>query len=197
MGKIEKVRVYVNGILDRIDHAENKHIAYIHTYGVLQCCALLAVKRGLDLELATAIGLLHDAYAYQTGITALHSHNGADMIKVAFKHRLAGIFTADEQTIIKSAIYHHSDKSHVHDAYDELLKDGDTLQHLSFDNTFGWIYGQRLLHIAKELSLPRLSITILQKRNRWQAPLYNPAWAILPQPSQAREYQGKSLMRTL
>jgi len=43
------------------------------------------------------------------------------------------------------------------------LKDSDILQHLSFDTIFGWIYGQRLLNIIKELSLPKPGITILPK----------------------------------
>ena len=69
----------------------------------------------------------------------------------------------DEQTIIKSAIYHHSDKHHVHVEYDELLKDADVIQHLPFDTVYEWIRGQRLLHTLKELELPVPAITILKE----------------------------------
>ena len=168
--RVESVREYVNNIFDRIENAENKRVAYIHSYGVSQCCALLAVKRGLDLEMAIVIGLLHDVYSYKTGITDLHSHNGAEMIRVAFKYSLTDLFTENEQTIIKSAIYHHSDKDHVHDKYDELLKDSDILQHLSFDAIFGWVYGQRFLNTIKELSLPMPSITVLPKEKSTATP---------------------------
>ena len=161
--RLECVREYVNGIFDGIEDAETKGAAYVHSYGVSQCCALLALKRGMNVELATAIGLLHDVYSYKTGSTALHSHNGAEMVRVAFKHGLRDLFAEDEQTIIKSAIYHHSDKDHVHDEYDELLKDSDILQHLSFDATYGSIYVQRLLHTVKELALPAPNITLLTK----------------------------------
>ena len=161
--RLECVREYVNGIFDGIEDAETKGAAYVHSYGVSQCCALLALKRGLNVELATAIGLLHDVYSYKTGCTALHSHNGAEMVRVAFKHGLRDLFAEDEQTIIKSAIYHHSDKDHVHDEYDELLKDSDILQHLSFDATYGSIYVPRLLHTVKELALPAPNITLLTK----------------------------------
>jgi len=162
--RIDCVREYVDNIFDGIGETENKHAAYIHSYGVSQCCALLALKRGLDVELATVMGLLHDVYSYSTGITKWHSHNGAEMVRVAFKHSLAGLFSDDEQILIKSAIFHHSDKDHVHDEYDELLKDSDILQHLSFDAQFGWIQGHRLNNVLKELQLPEPKISILPQK---------------------------------
>ena len=161
--RTERVRAYVNGIFDRIENADEKRAAYIHSYGVSHCCALLAAKRGLDLELATIIGLLHDVYSYKTGVLAWHSQNGAEMVCVAFKYSLTDLFSEEEQTIIKSAIYHHANKDIVHDEYDELLKDSDILQRLSFDTTYGWAYGQRLLRVMKELSLPTPNITVLPK----------------------------------
>lgn len=161
--RINKVKEYIKNIFDQIEDADEKRAAYIHSYGVSQCCALLALKRGLDMELAIVIGLLHDVYSYKTGATALHSQNGAEMVRVAFKYVLKDLFSEEEETIIKSAIYHHANKDYVHDEYDELLKDSDILQRLSFDNTYGWFYGQRLLRIMKELSLPMPNITILPK----------------------------------
>ena len=161
--RIDSVREYVNNIFDNIENAEDKRIAYIHSYGVSHCCALLAVKRGLDLELATIIGLLHDVYRFKTGISDYHGQNGAEMVRVTFKYSLNNLFSDDEQTIIKSAIYHHSDKNHLHDEYDELLKDSDVYQHLSFTNTYGWIWGKRLRSIINELLLPMPNITVLPK----------------------------------
>ena len=162
--RTERVRAYANSIFDRIENGEEKRAAYIHSYGVSHCCALLAVKRGLDLELAAIIGLLHDVYSYKTGVIAWHSQNGAEMVRVAFKYVLADLFSEEEQTIIKSAIYHHANKDIVHDDYDELLKDSDILQRLSFDTTYGWAYGQRLRCVMKELSLSTSIITVLPKK---------------------------------
>jgi hypothetical protein len=87
------------------------------------------------------------------------------MVRVAFKNSLTGLFSENEQTIIKSAIHHHSDKNHIHDCYDELLKDSDVFQHLPFDTTYGWIYGQRLIDVMNELSLSSPKITVLPKEN--------------------------------
>ena len=126
MSKIDNVKKYVNTIFDGIENPDEKHSAYIHSYGVSQACTLLAAKRGLNLELAAIIGLLHDVYRYKTGTTDWHSQNGAEMVRVAFKYNVMNeVFTDDEQIIIKSAIFHHLSKDLVHDEYDELLKDSD------------------------------------------------------------------------
>lgn len=162
-GRLDRIREYVNAVLDGMESTEQRRAAGIHSYGVSQCCAILASRRGLNMELATAIGLLHDVYAYKTGVLPLHAQNGAEMIRVAFKYSLADLFTKEEQIIILSAIHHHSDKAHVHDAYDELLKDGDVLQRLSFADAYEWSRGQRLLHILKALSLSVPGITVLPK----------------------------------
>ena len=161
--RLDLVRAYVNNIFDRIEDADEKRAAYIHSYGVSQCCSLLAAKRGLNSELATAMGLLHDVYRFKTGVTELHSQNGAEMVRVAFKYDFKGIFSDDEQVIIKSAIFHHANKDIIHDEYDELLKDSDILQWSAFDDTFGWIYGQRLIRTMTELSIPTTNITVLSK----------------------------------
>ena len=133
--RLGRVRAYVNSIFDPVEDADEKRAAYIHSYGVSHCCALFAMKRGLDLELASVIGLLHDVYSYKTGVIAWHAQNGAEMVRVAFKYSLADLFTDEEQTIIKSAIYHHANKDIVHDEYDEMLKDSDILQRISFDHS--------------------------------------------------------------
>lgn len=170
--RVNRVRAYVNNIFDHIEDADEKRAAYIHSYGVSHCCAFLAMKRGLNLDLATVIGLLHDVYSYKTGVTAWHSQNGAEMVRVTFKYGLVDLFTDEEQTIIKSAIYHHGNKNIVHDEYDEMLKDSDILQRLSFDTIYGWAYGLRLLRTVQELLLPTPLITVLPQKEAETKPFY-------------------------
>ena len=153
MERIKKVQAYVNSIFDEIKDDDRKRKAYIHSYGVAQFCSMLALKRGLNPELANIIGLLHDVYAYKTGYRTLHAHNGAEMIRVAFKRELADIFTESEQTLIKSAVFHHTDKSHVHDEYDELIKDSDIFQLWMFDVCADVFLGDRIAKTAKELDI--------------------------------------------
>ena len=85
------------------------------------------------------------------------------MIRVTFKHELKDIFSEDEQTIIKSAIFHHSDKKHIHDSYDELLKDSDVLQHWLIDMSNNNKINIRLQGIKKELGLPQSKIVVSEK----------------------------------
>ena len=153
MSRIEKVQNYVNSVFESIPDMTEKREAYIHSYGVAECMALLAKKRGLNPEFATITGLLHDVYSYKTGVRALHSHNGAEMVRVAFKYDLVGLFSEYEQTTIKSAIYHHADKEHVHDAYDELLKDCDILERYLYDVTYEDFCEPRLKSVANEIGI--------------------------------------------
>ncbi len=127
MNRIEKVKLYVIGIISGIHDEGEKASAYAHTYGVAACCSLLAARRGLNTEIASTMGLLHDLYTYKLSSCMCHQHSGTEMIRVAYKREWSEMFTDDEKQIILSAIYHHGDKVHVHDAYDELLKDADIL----------------------------------------------------------------------
>ncbi len=170
--KLMNVRKYVDDIFEKLENADEKRAAYIHSYGVSQCCSILAIKCGLDSELAAAIGLLHDIYSYKTGVTALHSQNGAEMIRVAFKYDLKDLFSDEEQIIIQSAVYHHSSKNLIHDDYDELLKDGDVLQHLSFDKTYRQENSKRLFRILKELSLTNPNPVLLPKAHSAVKPFH-------------------------
>jgi putative nucleotidyltransferase with HDIG domain len=154
MNRIDIVRSYVDEIFRNNADESEKRVAYVHSYGVAQCCALLANKRGLDPELAIVIGLLHDVYSYKTGVADEHAVNGAEMVRVAFKYDLNNMFSEREQILIKSAIYHHSDKGLVHDEYDELLKDADIFQNYLYDVTDEKKYTDRVQAIIRELPLP-------------------------------------------
>lgn len=126
MEKIQKIREYVNHSLESIPSEEKRRSAIVHTYGVAQCCTMLALKRGLDPELAHISGLLHDIYTYHMGNPMCHAISGAEMARPAL--RKMNIFTDEEKGIILSAVFYHTDKARIHDKYDELLKDADVLQ---------------------------------------------------------------------
>jgi len=157
MDRIEVVQEYADHILENPYLQKERDVAFIHTYGVVQCCTLLASKRGLNPEFACVCGLLHDLYSYKTGFRIFHGINGAEMTRVAFKHELKDVFTNEEQILIESAIFHHMDKDHVHDEYDEVLKDADILQHWLFDmlinTTKSGYVGKRLIAVQKEFGL--------------------------------------------
>ena len=105
---------------------------FIHLYGVSNFCVLLALKRGLDPELAATCGMLHDIYQITDGILEQHGVKGAE--KARFLLEDMGQYSDDEIGIITTAISRHSKKRKIHDgAYDELLKDADVLSHCLYD----------------------------------------------------------------
>jgi hypothetical protein len=153
MSRIQDIQSYVNGIISTIPDSQARETAAAHTFGVAQFGSLIALKRGLDPELACISGLLHDVYAYRTGSYMAHSESGADMVRVAL--RKMG-FPDEDKKIICSAIYHHASKDLVHDDYDEILKDADVLQPFMNEGCARVsIRAQRRLdHLLEELDIP-------------------------------------------
>lgn len=153
MHRIDTIRLAMHKIIAAMPDGDARNAAFCHAEGVAQCCALLALRRALDQELAAIAGLLHDAYAYRTGVRPLHAANGAEMIRVAFKREWGSLFLNDEQLTICSAIFHHSDKMHAHDAYDELLKDADALARWLADPSDEAAFTRRVFRACEELNL--------------------------------------------
>ena len=164
MDRKKLVQVYMDGIFSEMDEKERVG-SYNHTAGVAQFCAFLAKKRGLNTELAYISGLLHDVYFTNDNKRIFHAINGSEMVRVAFKNELKDLFTEEEQMLIRSAIFHHSDKAHVHDAYDEVLKDADLLQHWLWAPEEKYIT-KRTLNLQKEFGLS-LSKLPEEKPNRF------------------------------
>lgn len=151
MERILRIREYVNHILDNIPSEEKRRSATVHTYGVAQCCSMIAFKRGLNPELAYISGLLHDIYTYYMGDPMCHAISGADMARPAIRNM--DIFTNEEKEIILSAIFYHTDKARIHDEYDEVLKDADVLQ-IYFNNAGFCIFAPflpRIKNLLEEL----------------------------------------------
>lgn len=134
MDRIEKVRETVDEILLKMTKDEARRHAYLHLYGVSQACALLALKRKEDVELAVIAGMLHDIYTYANLDSRDHAHKGAEMAREILDS--LHIFTEGEKELICNAIYNHSNKAMVQDRLDELLKDADVMQHVLYNPLF-------------------------------------------------------------
>jgi hypothetical protein len=100
---------------------------YVHLYGVGMFAALIAIKRGVDPELAEIAGILHDYISYKEPHTADHAHRCAPVVRELLFE--INITTAEETEMICSAIYNHSDKDSVNSTFDEIIKDADVMQH--------------------------------------------------------------------
>jgi uncharacterized protein len=124
----------VDEIVRRQPDVGYRRAAYIHLYGVSANCALLALKRGLDVQLAQAAGMLHDISTYRRADGTDH-----DRLSAQAARRLLGelgLFSSQETDTICQAILHHRSKGEVHAPMDELLKDADVLSHYLYNPGF-------------------------------------------------------------
>jgi uncharacterized protein len=131
LDRTERVRQVVDEVLRGQEDLEEQRAGFIHLYGVSQSCALLALVRGLDAELCTVAGMLHDLATYQTGDPTDHGRRSAVLAREILSD--LGCFAQDEIATICTAIARHRIKDQVHGAYDDLLKDADVLQHVLYN----------------------------------------------------------------
>jgi HD superfamily phosphodiesterase len=126
MNRIEVLREYVDEVLLQMTDARERRNAYVHLYGVAQACALIALQRGEDAELATMAGMLHDIHSYANMDAEDHAHKGA----ILAREVLASLQIAndDETETICDAIYTHSEKKVVDSSFNEVLKDADVFR---------------------------------------------------------------------
>ncbi len=139
MNRIEVLRKYIDEVLLNMTDVVERRAAYVHLYGVAQSCALIALKRGENVELAVMAGMLHDIYSYAKMDIKDHAHKSATLAREI----LTGLkITNDNETrIICDAIYTHSDKKLTHSPFDEVLKDADAFQF--------WLYNPLVEIIAQ------------------------------------------------
>ena len=129
--RIDTIRDIVNYRFNNIPNRYLRNEAFIHTHGVAQAAALIAMKRGQNVELSVIAGLLHDISRYTTGISHEHGPNGSKMAREIMQD--TDLFTESEITEVCGAIYFHSEKKRHHLPFDEVLKDADVMQHLMGD----------------------------------------------------------------
>jgi putative nucleotidyltransferase with HDIG domain len=131
MNRIGKIWKRINEIFTRIDDAPP---VYGHMVQVSQICAIFALNRGENAELAAIAGLLHDIsklqgydiepYASQHGDS--HDEHAAEGADIAMKMLVElDITSAEENEIICNAIKRHADKYSIDTPFDEILKDAD------------------------------------------------------------------------
>lgn len=151
--RIEVLRCFIDDILLAMIDPVERRCGYLHLYGVSQACALIALKRNENVELATMAGMLHDLYSYQAMHTEKHAKHGA----ILARQILEGLsITSQEETdIICSAVRHHSSKKKIHSPFDEVLKDADVLQHYLYNPMFPVMAHERerLERVLAELSI--------------------------------------------
>ncbi len=131
-----RLEILRNEIDKIVLNEKSEHIRmYIsHMYGVARFCSLLAMKRNLNVELATTCGMLHDIFYMSGGASDNHAARGAEQAEAILK--AMGSYSDDEIRTVTTAISRHSDKKHIHEPYDELLKDADVMDHCLYNTAF-------------------------------------------------------------
>lgn len=127
MNRIERVREYVDDVLLRVSDTFQRRCGYLHLYGVSQACALIALRRRENVELAIIAAMLHDIHTYSTGDSRDHAVKSAAMAREVLSSMQA--FTESEIAAICAAIGSHSDKTSKHSSFAEVLIDADVMQH--------------------------------------------------------------------
>jgi uncharacterized protein len=151
MDRLEAVRQIVDGILRCQPDLEERRCGFVHLYGVSATCVLLAVHRGLDVELCAVAGMLHDIWTYRSGDPADHAALSAREAERILGEM--GSFRPDEIAAICGAIARHSAKADRDGDMAELLKDADVLQHHLYNPALGKAHRERLARIFAELGL--------------------------------------------
>ena len=134
MNRLESVCNIVDKILLDRSELEHRRNGYVHLYGVSDLCALLALKRGLDVELSAVAGILHDIWSFKVAYTPDHAKLGSIEARKILNE--INCFSEEEIDLICSAIFKHSNKQDVDNEYDEMLKDADVLQHYLNNTNF-------------------------------------------------------------
>ena len=154
MDRIEQVRRTIDRMLREQPDERERSVGFAHLYGVSQACALLALKRGLDVQLCATAGMLHDIATYKTGDSTNHGPRSA----LEARHILdeLQVFAEHEIALLCQAIARHSRKDDIHEPMDELLKDADVLQHYLYNPGFAQEARNRsrLGSVLDELGLP-------------------------------------------
>lgn len=106
----------------------------IHMISCAKVGYMLAMERGLDVELSACACAVHDFGRILTGIQEDHGPAGAKPVQRFLKD--TGLFTGEEILMISRAVENHSKKGEVGMPLEELVKDADLIDYASYGQTF-------------------------------------------------------------
>jgi len=160
MDRISEIKEYVDYILCGIQDHTERWCAYSHLFGVSQTCAMIAAKRGENIELATIAGLLHDIYEYKNYdcIEPLahrpdHGIRNSELARAILTQM--HLLDNDELQTVCDAIKVHGYKDLVHTPFDEVIKDSDVFQKQinNIHTPIHPIHIERFLNLLREFGL--------------------------------------------
>ena len=99
INRIEVISAVVSEMIATLPE-ERQQKAYVHLFGTAQTAGLIALRRGVNAELAQISGLLHDYRKYLTGVDEKHAEESADAVMPILAK--TGLFSVCEIGNIKS-----------------------------------------------------------------------------------------------
>lgn len=132
----------------------------MHMFSSAQLAKVVAMRRGMDVELASIAAALHDIAVVATKKTERHAKIAETYVREAISRyndgpwtRLPRVSTEEEDMLVK-AIVKHSDKDVVtDDPLAELLKDVDSLDRYLHGVLTESAYLERCNRVLKELGI--------------------------------------------
>lgn len=130
LNRVEILRNYIDELIKNKERGKFWRIDR-HMETVSQFAAMLALKRGLNPEIAIMTGLLHDIHTLLTDDPKDHEVLGAAKAKEILAE--LKITSNEETSMICSAVRNHSSKGTAHSGYSQTLKDADVLSHYFYN----------------------------------------------------------------
>ncbi len=136
----------------------------MHMYSSSQVAKLIALRRGMDMELASVAAALHDIAVIISKKTEDHAEKSEEYVRAMiakynnqWSHKLP-IITLEEENILVTAIKQHSDKeTYSEDAFVELLKDIDSVDRYLHGIQSEGAYIERCNRVFAELGIPTVN----------------------------------------
>jgi uncharacterized protein len=162
------VELLLNSTISEDEHDSSPVFELKHSSSCCQVGRILAEKRGLNVELAELICVMHDIYVIVEGKYEDHATRGAPIARKMLEE--SGDFTEEEINTIVDAIAHHSEKHIKSDnPYAELVKDADATDCSLYEQVEGYYkrhkspesfleYEKRIKKVRGELGLQTANI---------------------------------------
>jgi len=132
----------------------------MHMYSSSQLAKIIALRRGIDMELASIAGAIHDIAVIVTKKTDGHAKKVEMYVRDVidkYNNKWSGnipIITKEEESLLVNAITKHSDKEiYSNDLFVELLKDIDSIDRYLHGIKTEGAYIERCNRVLKELGI--------------------------------------------
>lgn len=123
----------------------------VHATSCAQIGRLLAMERGVEMELAALACSLHDIGRWYTGLQADHAHHGEVPIR-RFLEKSS--LPSEMKENVVQAVIHHSEKENIGTPLEEIVKDADILDcYLHGDKFTKPFHVSRLEKLLENLNL--------------------------------------------